>query len=269
MATSAAASSLALSGSGAWRGRSIDHLSPELDSRHKRAAHRGATFQEFQAIMRIGHDFDSAHPACPTLGVLGCLASPPPRSIRRHSSAGHALASLREHVRRRSPRYLRILGAIPCISHAGTPGLPAILYQTCPFMRDCAQYVGAWKSAGACLQSSLFTGPRAHPGIFPNAPRGSDTRQSCRYNSARARRSTTRLEAAALLLVVEAFGVLVAALDPFGREIAATRRARLRLWDRSPRRTPLRPSPHPLHASSDKAIFQGRVNTFGSSMVAS
>ena len=72
----------------------------------------GATFQEFQAIMRTGHDFDNAHPACPTLGVLGCLASPPPL-LRRHSSAGHALASLREHVRRRPPRYLRILERDP------------------------------------------------------------------------------------------------------------------------------------------------------------
>ena len=37
----------------------------------------GNTFQEFLAIMRTGHDFDLAHPACPTLGASGCTASPP------------------------------------------------------------------------------------------------------------------------------------------------------------------------------------------------
>jgi len=26
--------------------------------------------------MRTGHDFDLAHPACPALGVMGCIASP-------------------------------------------------------------------------------------------------------------------------------------------------------------------------------------------------
>jgi hypothetical protein len=92
----------------------------------------GATFQEFQAIMRIGHDFDSAHPACPTLGVLGCLASPPPAPFDAtllQVMPWPVFANMSDDDLRAIYEYL---SAIPCISHAGTPGLPAILYQTCP-----------------------------------------------------------------------------------------------------------------------------------------
>jgi len=37
----------------------------------------GHTFDEFLTIIRTGHDFDSAHPACPVFGAEGCAASPP------------------------------------------------------------------------------------------------------------------------------------------------------------------------------------------------
>lgn len=93
----------------------------------------GATFQEFQAIMRTGHDFDNAHPACPTLGPEGCLASPPPAPFDPNIlqvMPWPVFANMSDDDLRAIYEYL---SAIPCISHAGTPGLPSILYQTCPF----------------------------------------------------------------------------------------------------------------------------------------
>ena len=93
----------------------------------------GATFQEFQAIMRTGHDFDNAHPACPTLGVEGCFASPfPPAPFDPtllQVMPWPVFANMSDDDLRAIYEYL---SAIPCISHAQTPGLPAILYQTCP-----------------------------------------------------------------------------------------------------------------------------------------
>jgi len=92
----------------------------------------GATFQEFHAIMRTGHDFDNAHPACPTLGVEGCLASPPGvpfDATLLQVMPWPIFANMSDDDLRAIYEYL---SAIPCISHAGTQGLPAILYQTCP-----------------------------------------------------------------------------------------------------------------------------------------
>jgi hypothetical protein len=92
----------------------------------------GHTFQEFLTIMRTGKDFDHAHPACPTLGVDGCIASPPsdgdvlqvmPWPIFHNMSDNDLLA------------VYTYLSAIPCISHGpvgSVPGLPANIYQTCP-----------------------------------------------------------------------------------------------------------------------------------------
>jgi hypothetical protein len=88
----------------------------------------GHTFQEFLTIMRTGHDFDSAHPPCPTLGVMGCVGPPFNASLLlvmpwpvHANMSDDDLQAIYEY-----------LSAIPCISHKGTVGLPANLYQTCP-----------------------------------------------------------------------------------------------------------------------------------------
>jgi hypothetical protein len=92
----------------------------------------GHTFQEFVTMMRSGKDFDDAHPACPTLGVEGCISSPPfdgdllqfmPWPIF-HNLSDEDLFAIYTY-----------LSAIPCISHGpvgSVPGLPANICQTCP-----------------------------------------------------------------------------------------------------------------------------------------
>ena len=91
----------------------------------------GHTLQDFMTILRTGHDFDTAHPACSTgmLGAEGCVASPPfapnlllvmPWPVQSNMS-DNDIEAIYEYLR-----------AIPCISHAGSTGLPSNLYQTCP-----------------------------------------------------------------------------------------------------------------------------------------
>ena len=88
----------------------------------------GTSFQDFLTIFRTGHDFDGAHPACPTMGVLGCIAHPPfdstllqvmPWPVYANMS-GEDLADIYEY-----------LWAIPCVSNEGL-GLPDHLVQFCP-----------------------------------------------------------------------------------------------------------------------------------------
>jgi hypothetical protein len=89
----------------------------------------GHTFQDFLTIMRTGHDFDLAHPACPTLGVMGCIASPPFKASLLQVMPWPVYANMSDDDIRAIYEYLK---AIPCISHAGSVGLPANVYQTCP-----------------------------------------------------------------------------------------------------------------------------------------
>jgi hypothetical protein len=89
----------------------------------------GATFQEFLTIMRTGHDFDNAHPACPTLGAMGCIASPPFAAGLLQVMPWPVYSNMSDDDLRAVYEYL---SAIPCISHKGTVGLPSNLYQTCP-----------------------------------------------------------------------------------------------------------------------------------------
>jgi hypothetical protein len=90
----------------------------------------GHTFEEFRTIIRTGHDYDAtAHPACPTLGLEGCIASPPFDATLLQVMPWPVQANMSDDDLRAIYEYLR---AIPCISHAGTVGLPANLYQTCP-----------------------------------------------------------------------------------------------------------------------------------------
>ena len=91
----------------------------------------GHTFSEFLTIMRTGHDFDNAHPACPTLGVEGCTA-PPNAANLLQVMPWPEYGNVSDDDIRAIYEYLR---AIPCISHGpigSVPGLPANLYQACP-----------------------------------------------------------------------------------------------------------------------------------------
>lgn len=89
----------------------------------------GTSLQDFFTILRTGHDFDGAHPACPTLGVEGCIAHPPFEADLLQVMPWPVQANMSDDDIRAIYEYLR---AIPCISHAGHPGLPSIIYQTCP-----------------------------------------------------------------------------------------------------------------------------------------
>jgi hypothetical protein len=89
----------------------------------------GHTLQEFITILRTGHDFDGAHPPCPTLGVEGCIASPPFSADTLQVMPWPVQANMSDNDIEAIYEYLK---AIPCISHEGTTGLPSILYQTCP-----------------------------------------------------------------------------------------------------------------------------------------
>jgi hypothetical protein len=88
----------------------------------------GHTFSEFLTIMRTGHDLDNAHPACTALGVEGCSAPPDADNLLQ-------VMPWPEYGNMSDGDFLSVwtyLSAIPCISHAATPGLPANIYQTCP-----------------------------------------------------------------------------------------------------------------------------------------
>ncbi|MBZ5621346.1 MAG: hypothetical protein LAQ69_21850 [Acidobacteriia bacterium] len=89
----------------------------------------GHTFQEFLTIFRTGHDFDLAHPACPTLGAAGCIASPPFNASLLQVMPWPVYSNMSDDDLQAVYEYL---SAIPCISHKGTVGLPSNLYQTCP-----------------------------------------------------------------------------------------------------------------------------------------
>jgi len=91
----------------------------------------GHTLEEFQRIIRTGHDFDQAHPACSTgkLGAEGCILSPPFNADLLQVMPWPTYANMSDDDIRAVYEYLR---AIPCISHKGTVGLPANLYQVCP-----------------------------------------------------------------------------------------------------------------------------------------
>ncbi len=100
----------------------------------------GQTLQQFMNVMRTGHDYDSAHPPCPTTGSEGCILGPPATPLN-----GNVLQIMPwptfSHMSDDDLKAIyEYLSAIPCIPHpgpvalpAGTPpNLPSILSQTCP-----------------------------------------------------------------------------------------------------------------------------------------
>lgn len=99
----------------------------------------GHTLDEFKTILRTGHDFDKAHPPCPSAGAEGCILGPPATPLN-----GNVLqimpwptyAHMSDNDIEAIYEYLK---AIPCIPHqgpvplpAGSPPLPSILFQVCP-----------------------------------------------------------------------------------------------------------------------------------------
>lgn len=89
----------------------------------------GHTLQDFITILRTGHDFDLAHPPCPTLGAEGCIASPPFAAGILQVMPWPVQGNMSDKDIEAIYEYLK---AIPCISHADTKGLPSNLYQACP-----------------------------------------------------------------------------------------------------------------------------------------
>lgn len=89
----------------------------------------GHTLQEFITIIRTGHDFDNAHLPCPALGAMGCIASPPFSAGLLQVMPWPVQSNMSDNDLEAVYEYLK---AVPCISHAGTIGLPANLYQSCP-----------------------------------------------------------------------------------------------------------------------------------------
>lgn len=89
----------------------------------------GNTLAQFTAILRTGHDFDSAHPNCPATGAEGCINVPAVNGSILQIMPWPTFGRMSDNDIAAIYEYLK---AIPCISHSGDPGLPSILYQNCP-----------------------------------------------------------------------------------------------------------------------------------------
>jgi len=95
----------------------------------------GTSLDDFFTIIRTGHDFDGAHPACPVLGVEGCIISPPFNAGLLQVMPWPAYAKMSDNDIHAIYEYL---SAIPCVSHQqdlvvpGVPPVPDNLKQTCP-----------------------------------------------------------------------------------------------------------------------------------------
>lgn len=88
----------------------------------------GTTLAQFTEILRTGHDFDSAHPNCPSTGAEGCIDLPGVNGSLLQIMPWPTFGRMSDNDIAAIYEYLK---AIPCISHSGDPGLPSILYQNC------------------------------------------------------------------------------------------------------------------------------------------
>jgi hypothetical protein len=100
------------------------NLTPDTSGRPE----GGHTLGDFFTIMRRGDDFDGIHPTCTGAPNGNCLPSPFDGS-RLQIMPWPVFANMSDDDIRAIYEYLR---AIPCVSHKGSVGLPANLYQTCP-----------------------------------------------------------------------------------------------------------------------------------------
>lgn len=99
----------------------------------------GHTLDEFMNIMRTGHDYDMAHPACPTMGAEGCID--PATGLNASVLQIMPWPTFSHMSDDDLKAVYEYLSAIPCISHNNAPvplslppGVtpPSIVYQTCP-----------------------------------------------------------------------------------------------------------------------------------------
>jgi hypothetical protein len=88
----------------------------------------GHSYRDFLTIIRTGKDFDKIHPTCTGAPTGSCLPAPFDGSLLQ-IMPWPTFANMSDYDLQAIYEYLR---AIPCISHKGTPGLPANIYNTCP-----------------------------------------------------------------------------------------------------------------------------------------
>lgn len=88
----------------------------------------GMSFQDFLTVFRTGHDFDNAHPACPNMGVLGCILSPPFDPSVLEVMPWPVFGNMTDDDIAAIYEYLK---AVPCISNQGLP-VPSNLIHVCP-----------------------------------------------------------------------------------------------------------------------------------------
>ena len=117
-------------GPGPWGAGPFPHivtrnLTPDISGRPE----GGNTLQQFITIMRNGKDFDGIHPTCGPAGLDGtCIPAPFDGSLLQIMPWPN-FANMSDYDLQAIYEYLK---AIPCISHRGSPGLPANIYQVCP-----------------------------------------------------------------------------------------------------------------------------------------
>lgn len=88
----------------------------------------GHSLRDFMTILRTGHDFDGIHPSCGPSGPDGtCLPFPIDGSLLQ-IMPWPILGNMTDYQLQAIYEFLK---AIPCVSHAGTPGLPLNIYNTC------------------------------------------------------------------------------------------------------------------------------------------
>ncbi len=89
----------------------------------------GISLNTFVTILRTGHDFDKLHPTCGPAGLDGtCLPAPFDGSVLQ-IMPWQTFSHMSDYELQAIYDYLK---AIPCISHASTPGLPPNIYNNCP-----------------------------------------------------------------------------------------------------------------------------------------
>jgi hypothetical protein len=99
----------------------------------------GHTLQEFMNIMKTGHDYDKAHPPCPSTGAQGCILGPPATPLNGEVLQIMPWPTFSHMSDNDLEAIYEYLSAIPCIPHQGpvplpdgTPPLPSNLFQSCP-----------------------------------------------------------------------------------------------------------------------------------------
>lgn len=117
-------------GPGPWGNGPFAHivarnLTPDITG----GAVGGHSLTEFKNIMRTGHDYDGVHPTCGPGGLNGACLPAPFDGSKLQIMPWPTFAHMSDYE---LEAIYTFLSAIPCISHAATPGLPANIYQTCP-----------------------------------------------------------------------------------------------------------------------------------------